>query len=47
MSDSIYVVLGIIFVVCIFALVIWWTVAQWGECRDMGFSIFYCIKHVS
>jgi len=28
------------------ALSLWWSIAQWHECRDMGFSAFYCVKHV-
>ncbi len=26
-------------------LSIWYMVAQYGECREMAFSVFYCIKH--
>lgn len=29
-----------------FGFVAWWLVAQWHECRGMGFSAFYCLKHV-
>jgi predicted transporter len=24
-----------------------WQYYQWKECREMGFSIFYCIQHIS
>jgi len=24
-----------------------WTYLQWGECRDEGFSILYCLKHIA
>jgi len=26
---------------------VWFAIAQWSECRDMGFSIFYCLKHIA
>jgi hypothetical protein len=26
-------------------LILWYSVAQYAECREMGFSAFYCIKH--
>jgi hypothetical protein len=29
-----------------FGLMAWWLWAQWDECRSMGLSVFYCIKHV-
>ena len=28
------------------AVFLWWIVSQWVECRNMGLSVFYCIKHV-
>jgi hypothetical protein len=28
------------------ALIYWWVTAQWEECRSIGFSVLYCIKHV-
>ena len=31
----------------IVAGVIIWTIFQWTECRGMGFSILYCLKHIS
>jgi len=42
---------GIILAVAIFAggyiaLISWWIFAQWNECRDLGLSVFYCIKHI-
>ena len=23
-----------------------WMVFQWGVCRDMGFSVWYCVQHI-
>ena len=24
-----------------------WAIFQWHECRDMGFSVWYCIQHIA
>ena len=40
-------VLGILFVVLLAILVSWWMIIQYNECREMGFSILYCIQHAS
>ena len=25
---------------------VWYALAQWKECRGMGFSEFYCLQHI-
>ena len=37
----------IIFVSILFGFGIWFIIAQWNECIEMGFSKFYCWKHIS
>ena len=27
-------------------LCLWWTVAQWNECKKMGMSNFYCVGRI-
>ena len=27
-------------------LCLWWTVAQWDECKKMGMSDFYCVGRI-
>ena len=39
--------LAIIFVAVVFVSIVAWAVIQWHECREMGFSVLYCIKHIS
>ena len=39
--------LYILAVIAIFSAVIIWSVFQWHECRDMGFSFWFCVQHVS
>ncbi len=34
-------------VLAVAAPIVAWMVFQWTECRDMGFSFWYCIQHVS
>ena len=34
-------------IVVMVAAGIGWTAMQWIECRGAGFSIFYCLKHIS
>ena len=41
-----FVKIEIIAVVLLLAGSAAWIVFQWGECRDMGFSFWYCIQHV-
>lgn len=36
---------GVLVMLVVFGL--WWTIIQWYECRQMGFSILYCLKHIS
>lgn len=24
---------------------VWWCILQWNECRALGFSVLYCLKH--
>jgi hypothetical protein len=33
--------------VVVMALALAWTVLQWNECRDAGFSVMYCWQHIS
>jgi hypothetical protein len=37
-----YIILAIVLI----ALSIWWTFAQWNECKKMELSNFYCIQHI-
>jgi len=39
-ESPIYYILCALFFIVIIGLVAWWTVLQWQECREMGFSIF-------
>ncbi len=32
--------------VLVIAVGITWMVFQWNECRDMGFSFWYCVQHI-
>lgn len=45
-KEKFQVIAIIIFIVMVLCFSIWWTFAQWEECRNMDFSIFYCIKHI-
>lgn len=38
--------LEIIGVVILFGAGIDWMVFQWGECRAMEFSFWYCVQHI-
>jgi len=40
---------GILTVVLLIILCasVWWIHVQWVECREMGMSVLYCLKHVS
>ncbi len=38
--------IGIVVVCLVLAVVLWFGKCQWDECREMGFSKFYCIKHI-
>ncbi len=33
-------------IIVVLALSAGWQVLQWNECRDMGFSTLYCVKHI-
>ena len=33
--------------IVILSLVVWYGLAQFGACRDLGFSVFYCIQHAA
>jgi len=37
----------LILLVLIIGFVVWWSIAQWKECREAGFSRFYCLQHIS
>jgi len=37
---------ALFFPVALFVGIVWFNVAQWFECRGMGFSWFYCLKHI-
>mgnify|MGYP001573803975 CR=1 FL=1 len=39
------ILLTILFFAAITAPFIW-KIAQWNECRTMGFSVLYCIQHI-
>ena len=41
------VVIGAAVLVALMAAGAAFTYYQWKECRDMGFSRFYCLKHIS
>lgn len=32
-------------IIALLALPVVWFFIQWGECRDNGFSVMYCIQH--
>ena len=42
-KDYILTILGL---VALFALAAWWEMANYHECRDVGFSIRYCISQM-
>ena len=44
--EIVFLLLIILFILAFVGAIAWWSVAQWNECRGMGLSIFYCIKHV-
>lgn len=35
------------FILGVPVLIIWWSIIQWNECRDLGHTILYCIAHIS
>ena len=39
-------VISAILMLPIIALIVWWMVVQWNECRGAGLSVLYCIQHV-
>jgi hypothetical protein len=45
-KDKILFILAIIFVILVVGISIWWSVAQWKECKRMELSNFYCIEHI-
>lgn len=45
MKDYIKFILGILGLVLFIGLCIWWSVAQYKECKRMNFSTFYCVQH--
>ena len=45
MSNAKFVAVGIAILLW-FAIVPWWTCAQWRECREAGMTKFYCVQHV-
>ena len=47
MGYNLKTALAIIFAAVVFISIVAWQVIQWRECRGMGFSILYCIKHIS
>ena len=47
MGDKMKIALAIILVAIVLVSAVAWQVVQWRECRGMGFSILYCIKHIS
>lgn len=47
MSEKKYFILYGIIISIIIAFGIWYTTEQWKECREMGFSKFYCWKHIN
>lgn len=43
-TQSLLLVLALLFVL---GLTIGWTMLQWDECREHGFSNLYCLQHIS
>lgn len=41
------VLIQVVFFLLLFLGGLAWTIFQWLECRDMGFSVFYCIQHIA
>jgi len=46
-KDWVQLILALAFGVFVVGALIWFAIAQWSECREMGFSMFYCLKHIS
>lgn len=47
MREDIWTIIFVIFMIIVIGLGIWYAIFQWYECRDMGFSFWYCVKHIS
>lgn len=46
MSERLALILASLFMLLTIAGAAAWIYFQWAECRNMGFSVFYCIQHV-
>lgn len=44
--DTLGLAVAVVAQLLIIAAAIVWSVFQWLECRDMGFSVFYCLQHI-
>jgi hypothetical protein len=42
-DDSLAVTL---FGLIVLIFIIWWTVFQWGICREAGLPFWYCVQHI-
>lgn len=36
---------AVVILVAVLTLCLWFAACQYQECREMGFSRFYCVKH--
>ena len=47
MKDVAGTVFVAVVIVIMLAAVAAWMTFQWTECRDMGFSFWYCVQHIA
>ena len=47
MNDYLKIIITFVIVALIICSILIWTYFQWTKCREMGFSIFYCLQHIS
>lgn len=47
MKQRTFIYFEIVGVALLITFAIFWMAFQWTECRDMGFSFWYCIQHIA
>ncbi len=46
LTDKQYLWMVVVVVLIVVVVSVCWSVLQWVECREAGFSVFYCIQHI-